>query len=98
MGVNHGSAAAIRIKLANQKRSKLLDLKRQDTHWKSQTRAAFDSYNSGFTRKGNDQVHSISKLAFPLLLLLPQVLRPDHLNNFTECKLGRFEIVESSEI
>ena len=48
--------------------------------------------------QGNDQVHSISKLAFPLLLLLPQVLRPDHLDDFVQCKLGRFEIVESSEI
>lgn len=43
-------------------------------------------------------MHSISKLAFPLLLLLPQVLRPDHIDDLAQCKLGRFEIVESSEI
>lgn len=43
-------------------------------------------------------MYSISKLAFVLLLLFPQILRPDHLDDFPKCKLGRFEIVESSEI
>jgi len=43
-------------------------------------------------------MHSISKLAFLLPLLFPQVLRPDHLDDFPKCKLGRFEIMDSSEI